>query len=114
MLVLSRGLHDEIKIGDDIVVTVLRVSGGNVKIGITAPRSVRVMRGEFTVDHEEVSEGVVAADIGLADIMSCVGLSVASLSATSGHSAEATRVDVRMPEAVSSSDGGRRSPSLKS
>lgn len=109
MLVLSRGLHDEIKIGDDIVVTVLRVSGGNVKIGVTAPRSVRVMRGEFTVDHQEVSEGLVAADVGLADIMSCVGLSVA----TSAHSTEATRSDVMLSEA-SSPDGVRRSPSLKS
>lgn len=109
MLVLSRGLHDEIKIGDDIVVTVLRVSGGNVKIGITAPRSVRVMRGEFTVDDPAEPEGVVAADVGLADIMACVGLS----SAMSPHATEDTLGDVMLPESASP-DGVRRSPSLKS
>jgi len=110
MLVLSRGLHDEIKIGDDIVVTVLRVSGGNVKIGVTAPRSVRVMRGEFTVDDQAASEGVVAAEIGLADIMSCVGLSPVGVSP---HSTEVARNDVMLSEAASS-DGTCRSPSLKS
>ena len=112
MLVLSRGLHDEIKIGDDIVVTVLRVSGGSVKIGVTAPRSVRVSRSEFTVDDPAASEGVVAADIGLSDIMSCVGLSPC-LAATSACSTEATLLDVMLPE-VGISDGARRSPSLKS
>lgn len=109
MLVLSRGLHDEIKIGDDIVVTVLRVSGGNVKIGITAPRSIRVMRGEFTVDDSAEPEGVVAAEIGLADIMACVGLS----SAKSPHSTDVALGDVMLPESASP-DGVRHSPSLKS
>lgn len=112
MLVLSRGLHDEIKIGDDIVVTVLRVSNGSVKIGVTAPRSVRVSRSEFCFDDQAASEGVVAADVGLSDIMSCVGLSAAGLSGASG-SGEATLLDVMLPEAASA-EATRRSPCLKS
>lgn len=105
MLVLSRGLHDEIKIGDDIIVTVLRVSGGNVKIGVTAPRSVRVMRGEFIPDDPAESEGVVAAPVELADIMSCVGLSPLSPEGACGEGALSDSV---------SPDGVLRSPSLKS
>jgi carbon storage regulator len=113
MLVLSRGLHDEIKIGDDIVVTVLRVSNGSVKIGVTAPRSVRVSRSEFTFNDPAESEGVVAADVGLSDIMSCVGLSSPGLSGASGCSGEATLLDVMLPEAAAA-EATRRSTCLKS
>jgi carbon storage regulator CsrA len=47
MLVLSRKQKQQIRIGDDVVVTVLQIKGGSVRIGIEAPRSVHVMRGEL-------------------------------------------------------------------
>jgi carbon storage regulator len=47
MLVLSRKAQEEIMIGDDIRITVVEVAPGRVKLGITAPRSVRVDRGEI-------------------------------------------------------------------
>lgn len=47
MLVLTRRLGESITIGDDIVVTVLEVSGNQVRLGITAPRSVRILREEI-------------------------------------------------------------------
>jgi carbon storage regulator CsrA len=47
MLVLTRKLQQQIKIGDDITVTVLRVKGNTVRIGVQAPREVRVVRGEL-------------------------------------------------------------------
>ena len=47
MLVLSRKVDDEIYIGDDIIITVVRVIGGTVKIGVDAPRDVTVLRGEL-------------------------------------------------------------------
>ncbi len=46
MLVITRQPGDSLLIGEDIWVTVLEVSGDRVKIGITAPRSVSVMRSE--------------------------------------------------------------------
>jgi len=46
MLVLTRKLQETIRIGDDICVTVVSVEGGVVKIGIEAPPSVPVHRGE--------------------------------------------------------------------
>jgi carbon storage regulator CsrA len=36
-----------IKIGDEIVVTVIHTSSGSVKLGIQAPRDVRVLRAEL-------------------------------------------------------------------
>ena len=47
MLVLSRKLGEEIVIDGQIKVTVLKVQGGRVRIGIDAPESVRVLRKEL-------------------------------------------------------------------
>jgi carbon storage regulator len=47
MLVLSRKKGEEIRIGDDIVITVHRLSGNRVSIGIQAPAQCRIVRGEL-------------------------------------------------------------------
>jgi carbon storage regulator len=47
MLVLSRRLGENIRIGDDIKVIVLDVRGGQVKLGIEAPTCVQVHRQEI-------------------------------------------------------------------
>ena len=47
MLVLSRKESEQIKLGDSIVVTVVRVSGDKVRLGIQAPPDMLVLRGEL-------------------------------------------------------------------
>ena len=47
MLVLSRRESERIKLGDSIVVTVVRFSGDRVRLGIEAPADVRVLRCEL-------------------------------------------------------------------
>jgi len=47
MLVLSRKQNERIRVGDSVVVTVVRVSGDKVRIGIEAPPNVRVLRDEL-------------------------------------------------------------------
>jgi len=47
MLVLSRKESERIRLGDSIVVTVVRVSGDRVRLGIEAPRDVLVLREEL-------------------------------------------------------------------
>ena len=47
MLVLTRKLQEQITIGDDIVITILQVRGQAVRVGIEAPRNVRVLRAEL-------------------------------------------------------------------
>ncbi len=47
MLVLSRKLNDEVVIGDNVVIKVLGVKGNTVRLGIEAPASVRIVRGEL-------------------------------------------------------------------
>lgn len=46
MLVLSRRLGETLIIGDDIKITVLGISGNQVRIGIDAPKEVSVHREE--------------------------------------------------------------------
>ena len=59
MLVLSRKTQERIQIGDNVVVTVLRVKGNMVRIGIEAPKDVRVMRGELPPKGEATPEVTV-------------------------------------------------------
>ncbi len=47
MLVLSRRESERIKLGDAIVVTVVRVTGGRVCLGIEAPADILVLREEL-------------------------------------------------------------------
>lgn len=46
MLILTRRLNETVMIGDDVTVTVLGVKGGQVRIGINAPKDVAVHREE--------------------------------------------------------------------
>jgi carbon storage regulator len=47
MLVLSRRESERIKLGNSIVLTVIRVSGDRVRLGIEAPPDVLVLREEL-------------------------------------------------------------------
>src|SRR5947208_14682973 len=51
MLVLTRKLQQQIKIGDQITVTILKLKGNTVRVGIQAPREVRVVRGELPKEN---------------------------------------------------------------
>ncbi len=66
MLVLTRKLGEEIVIGDTVRVVVKRIAGARVALGINAPQSVTITRGELDgeprSDHADNSEsGFLAA-----------------------------------------------------
>jgi carbon storage regulator len=48
MLVLSRRQSERITLGNSIVVTVVRIAGDRVRLGIEAPAELRVLRSELT------------------------------------------------------------------
>lgn len=60
MLVLSRRVGESVKIGDDVVVTVLEVRGDVVRIGIDAPRSVAVNRTELLAALETSNQAAAS------------------------------------------------------
>jgi len=49
MLILSRRESECIHLGDDIVLTIVRVSGEKVRIGIEAPPHIKILRNELEV-----------------------------------------------------------------
>jgi carbon storage regulator len=46
MLILSRKVNEKIMIGDDISISVIEIRGDQVRLGVDAPRSVKVFRQE--------------------------------------------------------------------
>ena len=58
MLVVSRKVGERVLIGDNVVVTVVKVGNGGVRIGIEAPREMAVVREELAEqlnEHEILS-----------------------------------------------------------
>jgi carbon storage regulator len=61
MLVLTRRSGEAIVIGDDVTVTVLEVRGDQIRLGIDAPRSVKVHRQEVFAEIERTNTEAVAS-----------------------------------------------------
>ena len=47
MLVLTRKPHQQIMIGDNVIINVVEVQGDNVRIAIEAPKEIKIYRGEI-------------------------------------------------------------------
>jgi carbon storage regulator len=61
MLVLSRKPGESIHIGTDVEVTVLEVSGKLVRIGISAPEHINILRSEV---KEQIEKENTDAEVG--------------------------------------------------
>ncbi|MFZ9088612.1 MAG: carbon storage regulator [Planctomycetaceae bacterium] len=59
MLVLSRKTNERICIGEDVVITVVRVSPNSVRIGIEAPRDMAIVRSELADAMTEPTSGSI-------------------------------------------------------
>lgn len=65
MLILTRGIGQTIMIGEDVVVTILDVTGYQVRIGVNAPKEVAVHREEiYERIQREQEQGEVVNDVG--------------------------------------------------
>ena len=72
MLILSRKTNQKIRVGDSIEITVIEVRGDQVKIGVEAPRSVKVCREEI---YDEIQrENKAALATGNIDSLAQLGL----------------------------------------
>ena len=58
MLVLSRKESEKIILGDDIVLTIVRVSGDRVRLGIQAPKDMLILRHELENKDLEVTSSI--------------------------------------------------------
>jgi len=62
MLVLTRKPREEIRIGNGITITILRVKGQSVRVGIDAPNDIRIVRGELKPEMEESADASVEVE----------------------------------------------------
>lgn len=60
MLILSRKIDEKIKIGEDITITLIDVHGDQVKIGVEAPKNVKVFRQEVFDAIQKENKAAVA------------------------------------------------------
>ena len=71
MLILSRKINEKIIIGNDISISIIEIRGDQVKIGVDAPRNVKVFRQEvyqsMLEENKAAAESLVSAipDINL-------------------------------------------------
>lgn len=63
MLALSRKLNESIMIGNDIEITLLDIKGDQVKIGISAPKSVPIYRKEIYLQIKEENREAADAQV---------------------------------------------------
>lgn len=70
MLILTRKVNEKLVIGDGVVVSIIEVRGDQVKIGIDAPRSVKVFRQEVydAIQAENRLAAASAASTGLPNL----------------------------------------------
>lgn len=61
MLILSRKTDQQIKIGENITITIIDIKGDQVKIGVEAPKDVKVFRQE--VFNAIRNENTAASDV---------------------------------------------------
>ena len=62
MLVLTRKAGERIQIGDEVVLEILEVRQGQVRLGIEAPRHVRIYREEIARQIREENRSAAASE----------------------------------------------------
>lgn len=65
MLVISRKKGESLLIGDDIEITVVKLDDNSVKLSISAPKSVTILRKELYKEVEQENKNSAASDISV-------------------------------------------------
>lgn len=81
-LVITRKLHESVRIGDGITVEIGKIAGDKVRLNITAPPNVKIIRTEIIDTGRDVSKNLLDKDV------------------THGDDCERRRFPARGPEAT--------------
>ena len=63
MLVLTRQKNESIILGDDIRLTIIDIEGDRVRVGIEAPKTLKIMRAELLDETRRVNAEAVHTDL---------------------------------------------------
>ena len=99
MLVLTRKLNEEIHIGPNVTITILRVQGQAVRVGIQAPKHLNIVRGEL-IGRPKPSAAVVATSVAADDEHGCMS------------AANAIETPSAMPSSLAPSEDGTGEPEM--
>ena len=70
MLILSRKVDEKIKIGSEITLTIIEVKGDQVKVGVEAPKNVKVFRQEvYEAIQKENKAAMDISETSLASLL---------------------------------------------
>ncbi|MCH5138503.1 carbon storage regulator CsrA [Clostridiaceae bacterium UIB06] len=65
MLVISRKKGESLLIGNDIEITVIKTDDNSVKLSISAPKSVTILRKELYKEVEQENKNAAAVDVSI-------------------------------------------------
>ncbi|MBU5591107.1 carbon storage regulator CsrA [Clostridium sp. MSJ-4] len=65
MLVITRKKNDSILIGEDIEITVVKIDDGSVKLAISAPKNVKILRKELYNEVMEENKKAIEFDMDI-------------------------------------------------
>ncbi|WMJ90233.1 carbon storage regulator CsrA [Anaerocolumna sp. MB42-C2] len=68
MLALTRKLNESIMIGNDVEISILEIKGDQVKIGISAPKSIPIYRKEIYIQIQEANKEAIDSSASM-DVM---------------------------------------------
>jgi carbon storage regulator len=63
MLVLARRINDSIVIGDNVEIVVVEIKGDQVKLGVKAPKDVKVFRGEIYAEIQKENKAAAESQL---------------------------------------------------
>ncbi|WP_040191245.1 carbon storage regulator CsrA [Clostridium culturomicium] len=69
MLVINRKKDESILIGDDIEIKVTKIEDGSVKIAISAPREVTILRKEILDKVKEENKNAMSNDLDILNLL---------------------------------------------
>jgi carbon storage regulator len=73
MLILTRRVGESVMIGDEVVITVLGVKGNQVRVGISAPKTVAVHREEIYERIKREQQGDLTGQVGPSEPSARIG-----------------------------------------
>lgn len=68
MLALTRKINESIMIGNEIELSILEIKGDQVKVGISAPKSVPIYRKEIYIQIQEANKAAAESPASLEDL----------------------------------------------
>lgn len=69
MLVINRKKDESILIGDDIEIKIAKIEDGSVKIAISAPREVTILRKEILDKVKEENKNAISKDLDILKLL---------------------------------------------